>query len=149
MSEEERAKMRRFYEELGEICKLFGFEVYLPHIYGDPKFVAHLAPKQIDRIDRLAVTQSYLVVACVGISSTGVGIEIELAYHANKPVILLYEQKKLNERRISRLVRGNPAVVSHIVYESFDDAKVKLDAFLKEFCRSIVAENALPPLLSL
>lgn len=40
MSEEDRAKLRQFYTELGEICTQFGFEPYLPHVYGDPKLVA-------------------------------------------------------------------------------------------------------------
>ena len=146
MPEEERAKLRTFYEELGQICREFGFEPYLPHIYGDPQRVAHLTPAQIDRMDRLAVTQSYLVVAYVGVPSIGVGIEIELAYHANKPIVLLYEKVKLDERRISRLVRGSPAVKNTIAFADFEDAKMQLRIFLTKFLADIQTENLPPPL---
>lgn len=146
MSEEARAQLRTFYDELGQVCREFGHEPYLPHVYGDPKRVAHLTAQQIDRIDRLAVTQSYLVVAYVGVASTGVGIEIECAYHANKPVILLYEKSKLDERRISRLVRGNPAIRGQIVFEDFGDAKAQLRTFLAKFTDDIRTENLPPPL---
>lgn len=133
MSEEQRQGLRAFYESLGEICAEYGFEPYIPHIYGDPKRTAHLSPKEIDRIDRQAVTQSFFTVAYVGVPSTGVGIEIEAAYHAARPVILLYEKRKLKERLISRLVRGNPAVVEQIAFEDFEDARRKFRAFLPRF----------------
>lgn len=147
ISEQERIQLRKFYEELGEICKEYHFESYIPHIYGDPKFLAHLTAAQIDRRDRIAVTQSYLIIAYVGIPSLGVGIEIELAYHSNKPVILLYEKEKFDERLISRLVRGNPSIKYEIAFLNFEDAKQKLRIYLNNFLQEIKNEN-LPPLIA-
>lgn len=144
MSEAERAVLRRFYTDLGHICKEFGFEVYLPHIYGDPKLVAHKTPQEIDEIDRLAVTLSFLVIAYVGVPSIGVGIEIEMANHADKPVILLYEKGK----SVSRLVRGNAAVCSEIVFTDFDDAKTQVRAFLASFKDPDRSGHLPPPLRS-
>jgi nucleoside 2-deoxyribosyltransferase len=135
-----------YYENLGEVCVQAGFDAYIPHRYGDPKLVAGRTAHEIDRIDRLAVTQSCLVVAYVGIASTGTGIEIELAHHANKPVILLYEQKRLEERRVSRLVRGNPAVRTEIAFDTFDDALVSLAAAVKQFRAEFEAEGLPEPL---
>ena len=146
ISEQERIQLRKFYEELGEICKEYNFEPYIPHIYGDPKFLAHLTAEQIDRRDRLAVTQSCLVIAYVRIPSTGVGIEIELAYHSNKPVILLYEKEKFEQRIISRLVRGNPSIKHEIVFSDFEDAKEKLKIYLNNFLEEIKAEDLPCPL---
>ncbi|MFH1111975.1 MAG: XRE family transcriptional regulator [Patescibacteria group bacterium] len=150
MTEEERSKLRRFYEDLGTICSEFGFTPYIPHIYGDPAKFKDLSPEQIDRMDRLAVTQSYLVVAYVGVASTGVGIEIEMAYHANKPTVLLYEKTKLHNHLISRLVRGNPTVTHQIVFDdeldAFEDAKSQLRNFLHEFCSSNATENLPEPI---
>lgn len=150
MTDEERAKLRQFYEDLGNICTDFGFTPYIPHLYSDPAKFPDLTPMQVDRIDRLVVTQSYLVIAYVGVASTGVGIEIEMAYHANKPIILLYEKTKLQNRLISRLVQGNPAVTHQIVFDDndFDDAKDQLVCFLHEFYQRDVAEN-LPRVISL
>lgn len=147
ISEQERIQLRKFYEELGEICKEYNFEPYIPHIYGDPKFLAHLTAAQIDRRDRMAVTQSYLIIAYVGIPSLGVGIEIELAYHSNKPVILLYEKEKFEQRIISRLVRGNPSIKHEIAFLNFEDAKQKLRIYLNNFLQEIKNEN-LPPLIA-
>ncbi len=148
MSEEERAALRNFYEELGQVCRESGLEPYIPHHHGDPKRMTHLTPKDVDRIDRLAVTQAYLVVAYVGVPSIGVGIEVELAHHADKPVVLLYEKTKLDERRITRLVRGNPAIAREIAFTDFADALNGLREFLGEFQATISAE-ALPLPLSL
>ena len=133
MPEEQRVVLRRFYTDLGRVCKEFGFVVYLPHIYGDPKLVAHKTPKQIDEIDRLAVTLSCLVIAYVGVPSIGVGIEIEMANHANKPVILLFEKEKMEARRISRLVRGNVAVREEVAFTDFDHAVARLRMILAQF----------------
>lgn len=142
MLEEERAALRRFYTDLGRVCKEFGFVVYLPHIYGDPKLVAHKTAQEIDEIDRLAVTSSCLVVAYVGVPSIGVGIEIEMANHADKPVILLCEKGK----SVSRLVRGNAAVCSEIFFTDFDDAKTQLRAFLAPFKDPDRSGHLPPPL---
>jgi hypothetical protein len=146
MSEEERAKLRAFYDAIGDVCREFGLEPYCPHIYGDPKQVAHLTPKEIDRIDRLAVTQAYLVIAYVGVPSLGVGIEVELAHHADKPVVILFEKDKGEARRISRLVRGNPAVLDEIVFEDFSEALQKLRIFLTSFRKRISSEQLPRPL---
>lgn len=146
MPEQERIQLRKFYEELGEICKEYNFELYIPHIYGDPKLLAHLTAAQIDRRDRLAVTQSYFVIAYVGIPATGVGIEIELAHHSNKPVVLLYEQEKLEQRAISRLVRGNPSIKHEVAFLDFEDAKHKLRSYFGNFLQEIKSEDLPLPL---
>ncbi len=148
MPEARRALLRRLYEDIGECCQMFGLEPYLPHVYGDPVRMADKTPQEIDRIDRQAVTLCYLLVAYVGESSTGVGIEIEMAYHANKPVVLLCEQTKLDARLISRLVRGNPAVKAVIAFTNYEDALMQLKSFLRDFCLKI-REEQLPPPLSL
>lgn len=133
MPEEQRVVLRQFYTDLGRVCKEFGFAVYLPHIYGDPKLVAHKTPKEIDEIDRLAVTISCLVIAYVGVPSIGVGIEIEMANHANKPVILLFEKEKMEARRISRLVRGNAAIWEEVAFMDFGHAVARLRMLLAKF----------------
>lgn len=144
MPEEERVHLRAFYEAIGRLCREFGYAVYLPHIYGDPKLVAHKTPREIDHMDRLAVTLARFVIAYVGVSSAGVGIEIEMAHHAHKPVILLYERVKLEERRISRLVRGSPAVVHEIVFTDFDDVLAQLRALLAGPFNGLVSDAELP-----
>jgi 2'-deoxynucleoside 5'-phosphate N-hydrolase len=140
--EGEREGLRQFYEWIGGVCKKLGFEPYIPHQHSDPVHAAHLTPAEVDRIDRTAVTSSWLVVACAGFPSIGVGIELEMAYHANKPVILLYEAAKFEKGRISRLARGNPAVRFTI---SFTD-EADLTQMLTRCIMRIVDEDHSSPL---
>ena len=139
-------RLRRLYEQFADVCRQFGLEPYLPHQHSDPELATRLTPSQINRIDRLAVTQAYLVVAYVGRPSTGVGIEIEMAYHANKPVVLVYEQSALDQRQITRLVRGNPAVVHEIAFTDTSDATTQLADFIKTFAYKIMDEHLPEPL---
>jgi hypothetical protein len=143
----DRAKLRAFYEQIAGACHQFGLEPYAPHQHSDPELFARLSPEQVNRIDRLAVTQSYLVVAYVGLAATGVGIELEMAYHANKPVVLLYEQAKLEAHRISRLVLGNPAVAHHIAFTTYADAAEQLRDYIKTFAYKIQDEHVPEPLM--
>jgi hypothetical protein len=146
MSPDKRALMRGFYESLGAICLEFGLEPFLPHRHAGPETQAQLTPQRVDQIDRLAVTQSYLVIAYVGEPSIGVGIEVEMANHANKPVVILAEQTRLIARRITRMVRGNPAVVAEIGFRDFEDAKIQLHTFLQTFTETMAAQDMPAPL---
>jgi nucleoside 2-deoxyribosyltransferase len=146
MTELQRAKLRLFYESLGATCAEFGLTPYLPHQHSDPTLMTSLTQARVDRVDRLAVTSSYLVVAYVGVPSVGIGIEVEMAYHAGKPVVLIAEQTKFNSRRISRLVRGNPGVIAEIGFSDYFDAQTRLRSFLTSFTADIMAENLPAPL---
>jgi 2'-deoxynucleoside 5'-phosphate N-hydrolase len=146
LTDAELSQLRKFYDQIAGVCREHDFEPYVPHHYGDPSWLKDLTPARIDRIDRLAVTQAYLVVAYVGRASTGVGIEIEIAHHANKPVVLMYERKQLEGRRVTRLARGNPAVVDEIVFEDYADCLKQLGQFLDKFHEKIKAENLPLPL---
>ncbi len=146
MPEEDRAKYKSFYEEVGAVCAEHGYEPYCPHVYSDPKTAAHLSPQEVDQIDRQAVMQSRIVVAYVGTPSLGVGIELEMCHHGNKPLVLLFEKDRLDARRISRLARGNPAVVHEIAFIDFADAKYQLGEFLAGFAKHPSLES-LPKLL--
>lgn len=134
LSETEHARCLALYERIADVCHDFGFLGFLPHKYGDPKAKAHLTPEQIDMQDRTAVTQSRLMVAYVGIPSHGAGIEIEMAHHSHKPVILLFEKERLEQRMISRLVLGAPAVIDKIAFGSEAEALALLRWSLHEFC---------------
>ncbi len=141
-----RAKLRVFYESLGAVCAEFGIEPYLPHKHSDPGLHPHLTPQRVDQLDRLAVSQSSVVVAYVGEPSLGVGIEIEMANHASKPVVIMAEQTKLASRRVTRMVRGNPAVVAEIAFRDYEDAKFQLHQFLEVFVESMADQELPQPL---
>jgi nucleoside 2-deoxyribosyltransferase len=141
-----RTDLHAFYEELAQICSQFGLEPYLPHKHSDPVAHTHFTPRRVDEIDRLAVTQAYLVIAYVGTPSIGVGIEIEMAHHASKPVVILAEHTKLVAKRVTRLVRGNPAVIAEIGFRDFEDAKIQLHEFLQKFTHTMTESDLPAPL---
>lgn len=132
-----------FYESIGRMVESVGLTPYLPHQNTDPVRHKDVTPKQVDMIDRMAVTSAMLVVAVADNPSHGVGIEVELAYHAAKPVVLLCHRDRIAERRISRLIRGNPGVVHEIIYVNRDDALIELEAFIRSFLKR-QAESVLP-----
>ncbi|HVY68088.1 MAG TPA: hypothetical protein VHA30_04315 [Patescibacteria group bacterium] len=48
--------------------------------------------------------------------SWGGGIEVEMSYRSGVPVVILCEAEKLRQRKVSRLLRGNPAVRAVLAY---------------------------------
>jgi hypothetical protein len=130
-----RTQYIAFYEAIGNAVESVGLVPYLPHQNTDPVRHRDVTPKGVDLIDRTAVTSSSLIIAVADNPSLGVGIEVEMAYHASKPVVLLCRRDRLDARRISRLIRGNPAVVRELVYEHESDALEQLEGFLRSWLR--------------
>lgn len=128
-----RTQYVAFYEAIGRTVESVGLVPYIPHQNTDPVRHRDVTPKGVDLIDRTAVTSSSLIIAVADNPSLGVGIEVEMAYHAAKPVVLLCRRDRLDARRISRLIRGNPAVIREIVYEREEDAFEQLEGFLRSW----------------
>ena len=141
-----RPQYLKFYEDIGQVVESLGLSAYIPHQNTDPVRHKDVTPKEVDLIDRTAVTSSMLVVAVADNPSLGVGIEVEMAYHANKVVVLLCQEQRIAQRRISRLVRGNPSVIKEIIYVDFDEALTKLEKFLRAYLNE-QAESVLPATL--
>ena len=92
---------------------------------------ATYTPQQVDAAEREQVCKntSLLVVVAI-VPSWGGGIEVEMANQNGVPVLIICEQEKLDARKLSRLLRGNPAVVQIIGYDSQANAIEKLRAEL-------------------
>ena len=135
-----------FYESIGRMIDQLGLVSYVPHQNTDPVRHKDVTPKQVDYIDRTAVTSAVLVIAVADNPSLGVGIEVEMAYHAAKPVVLVCQNERIQQRRISRLIRGNPAVIGEVIYTDFADALAKLEIFIRSFVAE-QTESVLPKTL--
>lgn len=133
---EEQQRVKYFYGKLADACEeVSGTKALVPHEHYDPIKNADYTPQQVDEAERKQVCEntSLLVVAAIA-PSWGGGIEVEMANRSGIPVVILCEQNKLEQRKISRLLRGNPAVSSIIVYASEDEAIEKLRGELRRFC---------------
>ena len=136
LNPQERTVLKQLYIDLAEACKTSGFEPFVPHLMDDPDEAPVMTPQELDQAVRDVVTKSCLVIMYAGKGSTGAGIEIEMAYHANTPVVLLYETEKLKNNMISRIVRGNPTITQEISFSDPDDAHTQLSKFLVSFEKS-------------
>ncbi len=77
-------------------------------------------------MDRARVAASDLLLAYVGLPSLGVGSEIEIAHEHGIPIVLLAEQSA----QVSRMARGNPAVVAELRFDDCTDCLEQLASWL-------------------
>lgn len=119
--------VKSFYVKLAQVAHDNGFEYFWAFLSGtDPVKNPDVTPKAVYEVDTQKLAESDIMVAYVGEPSTGTGIEIEFAKNHKIPVYLLYEKDK----RISRMLRGCPAVVGEIIYRDEADAIAQFDSLL-------------------
>lgn len=126
---EKPEKVRKFYEDIGLLCRRLNLTPYIPHTVSDPIFNHKLDPREVFEIDKQRVKQSDLVVAYLGLPSLGVGMELAYAECHAIPIIILYESGK----PVSRFARGIPTIISEISFNTERDAFDKLELALKSF----------------
>ena len=124
--------LKKFYEDIGKLCREFDMMPYIPHQHTDPERHSKVTPKKVYNKDKKQIWKSNLVIAYVGVSSLGVGSELAIAEVSDVPIILIYEKGK----QISRMARGNTAVIHKVRCTNFDEALNRLREILKkEFFR--------------
>lgn len=120
---------KAFYRSLAGVAKSNGFDYFWAFLNGtDPVLNPDVLPKDVYQADIKQLSISDIMVAYMGEPSTGTGIEIEYAHRHNIPVYILYEKG----RRISRMLRGCPAVKKEIVFTSPEDALKQFDTLLSQ-----------------
>lgn len=127
---ERQAGVKELYVQLGNLCELlFGERAFVPHEHYDPVANPNPSPQEVDAFERRQVCERTDLLVVVALEpSWGGGIEVEMAYRSEVPVIILVEQGK----RISRLLRGNPAVRAIVEFLGHADALVQFEARARE-----------------
>lgn len=124
------AQLKCFYSKIGELCRSLSMSAYVPHESGtDPVKDPDVPPVEVYTDDMARVSEARLVIAYVGQPSLGVGAEIERARQQGTDVILLWEKG----RRVSRLIRGCPAVWERIEMEDLTDGLKQLAPVLERW----------------
>jgi nucleoside 2-deoxyribosyltransferase len=123
--------IKKFYENIGATLEKMGHVCHVPHFHFDPIKYKEITPKDVYQGDYQMISQSDLVIAYVGQSSLGVGIEIEIAKNKKIDVILIYEKGK----NVSRMARGNPAIKEEIIYTTEAGAIQKLEKLIKHISK--------------
>lgn len=124
-------ELKTFYENIAELCRNISLSAYVPHLNTDPINNPNVSPRLVFETDKHQVTQSDLVIAYIGVPSTGVGMELAYAEVSAIPIILMYEEGK----SISRFPRGIPGLVAEIQFTTFSDALAKLKPVLSQFLK--------------
>lgn len=134
LSDEQKIQVKKFYESIADLCeKTLGVRAFVPHEHYDPIKHKDYTPQDVDGNERRQVCElSSAVIVYTIAPSWGGGIEVEMANKSNVPVILLCDKEKLENRLVSRLLLGNPAVKAVISYDNEVQALESLDKELKK-----------------
>ncbi|MCL4360543.1 nucleoside 2-deoxyribosyltransferase [Patescibacteria group bacterium] len=125
---------KAFYVKLANVARTAGFSYFWAFLNGtDPIKNPNVTPADVYKRDIQELTDSDIMVAYVGEPSTGTGIEIEYAYRHNIPVCLLYE----NSKKISRMLRGCPAIKHEIPFSDRNDGLRQFEAYLTSLKNTI------------
>jgi hypothetical protein len=114
--------LKEIYEQMGQWLEEQGVKAYVPHLKGDPVLFPILTPKEIWDMDAAAVRSADLTIAYVGIPALGVGQELEIAREAGKSLIIWY----FSGEKVTRMARGNPAIVAELEVADIAHLKSKL-----------------------
>ncbi|MDD5110242.1 MAG: hypothetical protein PHI63_03425 [Patescibacteria group bacterium] len=132
LSLRKKRRAKRLYVRIADLCQeVLGARAFVPHEHYDPKKHAHFTPAQVDTAERHQIRNHTTHLVVVALEPTwGGGIEVEMANRYGVPAFILVERGKLEARKISRLLRGNPAVQAIIAYDTEEEAIRKLRAEL-------------------
>lgn len=134
LSPTEQESVKLFYQRIADVCeKILKVRAFVPHEHYDPIKHASFTPQDVDNAERHQVCDltSLLIVAAIA-PSWGGGIEVEMANQNKVPVIILCEKEKLDNRKVSRLLRGNPAVTDILTYTNEQEALGKIEKMLEQ-----------------
>jgi len=122
--------LRNIYTEVAKICSSVCSNVYVPHLIGtDPIKNPEVSPRAVWKKDHREVASSDLIIAYVGQPSLGVGAELEIARITASDIIIYW----FKGEKISRMARGNPAIIKEIEAKNENDLSNKLKTFLKGY----------------
>jgi deoxycytidylate deaminase len=116
--QQDRKDFLSFLEAAGSVCESFGIDAYLPHKNTDPEVAKDLTAEEIYKIGLDNASSRDVTIAEVTYPSLGAGGEIVIAEKNNKHVVLMSKKGA----KVSRFVRGNPAAIYHIEYDSPEEA---------------------------
>ena len=126
LQEDQRQLVFHLSDSISEICRRFGIEVYEPRKATDPVHHSEVPALTVWELDRDKVLSSDLLILLGHFPSTGAGEEIDMAYNALIPMILISH----SETNLSRMVTGVPGFKLEIRYQDPEEFREQLEAAL-------------------
>jgi len=135
-------RYRKFYRDVADACQKHGYIVYQPIEHTDPAKAESLGSNRVYGINMDKLYECDLMVAYVGLSSNGVGAEVQAARSANIPLIILYEIER--EAYVSRMMKaevdGN--VIGIIGQYPLEEIASQLDRQFEQFEQHLELEES-------
>lgn len=126
LSEDQRRLVFHLSDSVAEVCRRHGIDVYEPRKATDPVHHADVPAGTVWHIDRDRVLSSDLVIHLGHFPSTGAGEELDFAYSAMVPIMLISH----GDMPLSRMVTGIPGFKVEITYVEPEELRFRLEEAL-------------------
>lgn len=122
LTEEQRQLVFQLSNVVANVCSEQGINLYEPRKKTDPVHHVGVPDADVFAIDRGRVLRSDLCIHLCHYPSTGAGEELDFAYSALVPIILISHEKT----KVSRMITGIPALKFHINYTEPEELRQEL-----------------------
>ncbi len=106
-------------DTIAQVCAGVEISLYEPRKKTDPNFHPNVADSEVFQTDRDRVVTSDLVIYLSHFPSTGAGEELDIAYNAMVPILVI----KHSSTRVSRMVTGIPGLVRTTSYDEPEELR--------------------------
>jgi len=138
LNAEQRQLMFTLSDVVSVVCNEQSIDLYEPRKKTDPVHHPDVSDIDVFKTDRERVLSSDLLIHLCHYPSTGSGEELDFAYSALLPIILISH----SETRVSRMITGIPSLKLHITYTEPEDLRMELRDRLAEI-RPILEQRKL------
>lgn len=123
-------EQKNIYEKIANVCQSVCANIYVPHLNGtDPNKNSDIQPSVVWKKDHREVAVCDLIIAYVGQPSLGVGAELEIARITASDIIIWW----FKGEKISKMAKGNPAIIKQIEAKDENDLYKQLNFFLDKY----------------
>lgn len=138
LNSEQKQLVFQLSDVISTICASHDIQLYEPRKRTDPVHHAEVPDAEVFKIDRERVMSTDLLIHLCHYPSTGAGEELDFAYNALVPMILVCQ----NETRVSRMITGIPSFKIRIEYSEPEELRQDLHRCLTQI-RPILEQRKL------
>jgi len=123
LDKDQRSLVFQLSDTISLICEKHGIDLYEPRKKTDPVHHPNVNDKDVFMTDRERVLSSDLLIFLSHYPSTGAGQELDFAYSAMLPIIIISR----NTDKVSRMVTGIPTFSVHLQYDEPEELRAMFD----------------------
>lgn len=122
LTDEQRQLIFQLSDSVAQVATSLSIDLYEPRKQTDPVHHPDVADSQVFHIDRERVLGSDLLIYLAHFPSTGAGEELDFAYNAMVPIVVVTHSTS----RVSRMVTGIPGLVVTVSYDEPEELRSRL-----------------------